>query len=193
MTLISIPKIETERLILRQATTEDLHEWADQVFGVPDVVRYMPKRDMTPLQRAERALNNYNRLWEEHGIGGWIITDKQDGKFIGSMEIEYLEDTDEYELGYCLGKDHWGRGIATEASRAVVRFGFESKKLERIIAVVIPENTASWRVLEHIGLVFEKKAVYYDLDVVYYAITRAQFQAGNAFYRLQESNDSSIK
>jgi len=190
MILLSIPKIETERLILRQALNTDLHDWANQVFAVPDVIRYMPKRNMTPLERAERAFNNYNRLWEERGIGGWIITDKQDGKFIGSIEIEYLDDTDEYELGYCLSKDYWGKGFATEASRAAVRFGFESVKLDRIIAVVVPENTASWRVLEHIGMIFEKKAVYYDLDVVYYAITRDQFQPGHAIYYLHERDNS---
>jgi len=186
MALLSIPKIETERLILRQALPIDLDDWAGQVFGVPEVIQYMPKRDMTPLQRAERAFNNYNKLWEEYSLGGWIITDKQSGKFIGSIEIEYLDDTDEYELGYCMGKDHWGKGIATEAGRAVVRYGFETVKLDRIIAVVVPENIASWRVLEHIGLVFEKKAVYYDLDVVYYAITREQFHPGDSFYMLYE-------
>jgi ribosomal-protein-alanine N-acetyltransferase len=185
---ISIPKIETQRLILRQALATDLQDWANNIFAVPKVIQYMPKRDMTPLQRAERAFNNYNRLWEEHGIGGWIITNKQDGRFIGSIEIEYLDETCEYELGYCMGKDHWGKGIMTEAARAVVRFGFERAKLDRIIAVVIPENIASWRVLEHIGFVYEKKAVYYDLDVVYYAIMRDQFQPDNSFYRLYGPN-----
>jgi len=179
-----IPEIETKRLLLRQVTSADLDAWAERVFADPEVVRFMPKRDMTPLQRAERAFNNYNRLWEERGIGGWVITDKKDGEFIGSIEIEYLDDTDEYELGYCMRKDYWGRGISTEAARAVVRFGFENANLNRIMAVVVPENTASWKVLEHVGLVYEKNARYYDLDVVYYAITHGQFKADNCFYRV---------
>ena len=113
----TIPTIETERLILRQATAEDLDAWGERVFADPEVIRFMPKRDMTPYARAERAFNNYNRLWEERGIGGWIVTDKKDAQFIGSIEIEYLDDTDEYELGYCLGRENWGKGIATEAAR----------------------------------------------------------------------------
>lgn len=177
----TIPEIETERLLLRQATPADLDAWAEHVFANLEVVRFMPKRDMTPLQRAERAFNNYSRLWEEHGIDGWIITNKKDGQFIGSIEIEYLDDTDEYELGYCLSKEYWGKGIATEAARAVVRFGFENANLERVIAVVVPENIASWKVLEHIGLVYEKNARYYDLDVVYHAITRDQFNVDGSF------------
>jgi len=179
-----IPEIETERLVLRQVTLAHLDDWAERVFADPEVVRFMPRRDMTPLQRAERAFNNYNRLWEERGIGGWIITDKHAGNFIGSIEIEYLDDTDEYELGYCLSREYWGKGIATKAACAAVRFGFENANLERIIAVVVPENTASWKVLEHIGLVYEKNAHYYDLDVVYYAITRDQYKADNSFYRM---------
>jgi len=185
-----IPEIETERLLLRRVTPADLDVWAERIFADPEVVRFMPKRDMTPLQRAKRAFNNYNRLWEARGIGGWVITDKNAGEFIGSVEIEYLDDTNEYELGYCLRKNYWGKGIATEAARAVVRFGFEKANLERIIAVVVPENTGSWKVLEHIGLVYEKNARYYDLDVVYYAITRDQFKADNSLYCVNASEQN---
>jgi len=123
-------------------------------------------------------------LWEKHSIGGWVITDKVSGRLIGSCEIEYLDDTDEYELGYALGKTHWGKGIATETARAAVRFGFEQANLNRIIAVVVPDNTASWKVLEHIGFVFEKKVNYYDLDVVYYAITQDQFNIDGSFFQV---------
>lgn len=185
-----MPDIETERLMLRRPTIAHLDDWANRVFSDPKVIRYMPKRDMTPYERAERALKVYNKLWAQHGIGGWVITDKIDGQFIGSCEIEYLDETDEYELGYALSRSFWGRGIATEAARAATRFGFERAKLERIIAVVVPENTASWRVLEHIGFVYERDAHYYDLDVVYYAITRDQFQSDNTFYRVHESRSA---
>lgn len=120
-------------------------------------------------------------------MGGWVITDKVDSQLIGSCEIEYLDETDEYELGYALGKAYWGKGIATEAARATLRFGFESAHLERIIAVVVPVNKASWRVLEHIGFVYEKNARYYDLEVVYYAITHNQFQHDGSFHRVLAS------
>jgi ribosomal-protein-alanine N-acetyltransferase len=190
MSPFTVPVIETERLVLRQATTKDLEDWANRIFVDPDVIRFMPKRDMTPYARAERALNNYERLWEQHKIGGWVITDKITGQLIGSCEIEYLDDTDEYELGYALSKECWGKGFATETVRAAVRFGFENANLERIIAVVVPENIASYRVLEHTGLVYEKKANYYDLDVVYYAITQDQFKADDSFYRVNDSKQN---
>jgi RimJ/RimL family protein N-acetyltransferase len=180
---VTVPEIETTRLLLRQATIEDLNEWARLTFSDPEVVRYMPKRDMTPRERAERAYNMYNRNWSRHGYGGWLVTDKADGQLLGDCTFD-AEETDEVELGYSFAKAYWGKGIATEAARAAVRFGFENAKLSRIVAVVVPENTASWRVLEKIGFVYEKQAHFYGVDVVYYAITSEQFQPGDAFYRV---------
>jgi len=184
MTALVIPEIETENLMLRQATHNHLNDWAERIFADSEVIRYMPKREITPYERAQRAFDLYNNLWTEYKVGGWIITDKIDGQFVGSCEIEYLDETNEYELGYALSKAYWGKGIATEAAHAVTRFGFENAALDRIIAVVVPENTASWRVLEHIGYVFEKKAHYYDLDVIYYAIARDMFRADDSFYQV---------
>jgi len=177
--------LETERLILRPPSVEDVDDWAARIYADPDVIRYMPKRDMTPRQRAERALNVYDKLWSNHPFGGWVTIDKSDGQLIGSCELEYLEETGEVELGYTVTKALWGKGIATEVARACTRFGFETAELKRIMAVVVPENTASWRVLEKVGFVFEKKAVYYDLDVAYYAISPEQFQYGDSFYEVR--------
>ena len=182
-----IPELETERLLLRQVIIDDLEQWAKGVFADPDAMRYMPKREMTPLARAERAMNNFNRYWTQHGLGAWGVTDKKNGQFLGSCYLEPPEDsgTGDVELGYDLAKPFWGQGIATEAARAAVRFSFENNNLERIVAIVVPENIGSWRVLEHIGFIYEKKAHIYDVDVVYYAITREQFQPGDSFYQVR--------
>jgi RimJ/RimL family protein N-acetyltransferase len=180
--------LETERLILRPPTLDDLDDWATKLFADPEVMRYMPKRDLTPRENAERALNMSNTLWLTHQYGGWVIIDKSDGQRIGRCGLGYLEETGEVELGYALARAYWGRGIATEAARACVRFGFETAELEKIMAVVVPANTASWRVLRHIGFVFEKNAVYYDLDVAYYAIRLDQFQDGDSLYITSEAS-----
>ena len=180
----AIPEVETDRLMLRRATTEHLNVWAAQIFGDPDVMMYLPKRDMTPYARAERALNNYNRLWASHQLGGWVLTEKHTGQFVGHCHISHLDETDEFELGYCLSKAFWGKGLATEAARAATRYGFESRGLERIMALTFPENKASQRVLGHIGFVYEKDAHYYDLDVAYFALSRGQFEADDSLYQV---------
>lgn len=183
-TMLSDNKIETERLILRPPTNADLDDWASRVFADPEVIRYMPKRDMTPYARAERALMVSNENWTAHGYGGWIIRDKVDGQLVGSCDLD-REELGEVELGYCLAKAYWGKGIATETAQAIVRFAFETLKLERLVAVVVPENIASWRLLENIGFKYEKKAHYYGWDVEYYGIRRDQFQYPDSFYYLQ--------
>lgn len=177
--------VETDRLILRPPTLDDVDDYAAKISADPDVMRYLPKRDMTPRERAERGVRLLNKSWDEYSYGGWVIVKKSDGQLIGSCDILYLNDTDGVELGYDIAKAQWGQGIATEAARACVRFGFETAKLNRIMAVVVPENTASWRALERIGFIFEKKTVYFDLDVVCYAIRPEQFHYGNSFYQVR--------
>jgi ribosomal-protein-alanine N-acetyltransferase len=186
MNVSILPEIETERLLLRQVIPNDLEKWANGFFADPDAMRYMPRREITPLARAQRGMNNFNRYWTQHGLGAWGITDKKDGQFLGTCYFEPPEDsgTGEVELGYDLVRAFWGQGIATEAARAAVHFSFDNNKLERIAAIVVPENIGSWRVLEHIGFVYEKNAHIYDVDVVYYAITREQFQPGDSFYHV---------
>jgi ribosomal-protein-alanine N-acetyltransferase len=181
-----IPEIETDRMMLRQATTGHLNDWAARIFADPEVMRYLPKRDMTPYARAERALNNYNRLWEERHLGGWVLTEKSTSQLIGHCHVTYLDETDEYELGYSLSKECWGKGFATEAARAATLFSFESRGLQRLMALTLPENTPSRRVLERVGFIYEKDAHYYDLDVVYYALPRERFHTGNSAYRAYE-------
>ena len=183
----AIPEIETQRLMLRRATVDHLDVWAAKVFGDPEVMRYLPKRDMTPYARAERALNNYNRLWASHQLGGWVITEKSTGQFVGHCHISYLDETNEFELGYCLSRAFWGKGIATEAARAATRYAFESRGLEQMMALTLPDNKASQKVLEHIGFVYVKAAHYYDLDVAYFALSRGQFQDDGSPYQVHVS------
>jgi len=183
MNEVVVPQLETERLLLRRLTTDDLDEFGRRIWADPEVVRYLPRRDMTPRERAERAYDTFNRSWSSHGYGGWLITDKLDGGLIGACDLD-LDESGDVELGYSLARAHWGKGLATEAVRAAVRFGFENAGLERIIAVVSPENTASWRLLEQIGFVHEKKASRYGSDVVYYGIRRHQFRPDDSFYRV---------
>jgi ribosomal-protein-alanine N-acetyltransferase len=183
MNEVIVPELETERLLLRHLTPDDLDEFGRRIFADPEVIRYLPRRDMTPRERAERAYRIFDENWSRHRYGGWLITDKLDGQPIGACDLD-PEEPSEVELGYSLATAYWGKGLATEAARAAVRFGFENAGLERIVAVVVPENTASSRLLERIGFVHEKKARRHGFDVVYYALRRDQFQPGNEFYRV---------
>jgi ribosomal-protein-alanine N-acetyltransferase len=184
MGTVSLPEIETERLILRQLTTDDLDDWTRHIFADAEVVRYLPARPATPHERAKRTLQAVRRNWAAHGYSLWALTAKDDGRFLGHCGLNYLAETDEVEVEYALAKSWWGQGLGTEAARASLRFGFEAINLARIIALAFPENIASRRVMEHIGLQYQKQARYFELDLVCYALTREQYQVDPlVFYR----------
>jgi RimJ/RimL family protein N-acetyltransferase len=106
-----------------------------------------------------------SQLWEPDAAGGygWVIARKSDQQFIDLCHLEGSPDADKAELSYLLNQPYWGQGLATEASRAAVRYGFEHSAWRRIVAATLPENTASQRVLTHSGFVFEKNVNYFAL------------------------------
>ena len=112
--------------------------------------------------------------WESRGFGFWAVTAKGSDKVIGYCGFMFLEGTPEIELAYGLAKSHWGGGFATEAARACLRYGLEEMKLERIVAVVNPQNIASQRVLEKLGMRYTKDVHHYDADLMYYEISSAR-------------------
>lgn len=83
----------------------------------------------------------------------------------------------EIEVGYRLMKSAWGRGLATEGARAMLRYGFGERGLDRIVAVTHPDNAASQRVLRKLGLEYRGIGHYYDRDVSYFVIEREKYLA----------------
>jgi ribosomal-protein-alanine N-acetyltransferase len=176
-----MPSIETERLRLRIVCRNDLDDLAG-LFADPDVVKYIG--DGKPSSRAEaaKAVDSMTAHWQNHGFGRWIAINKTNGAFIGFGGLRSLFGTP--EVVYHLTKKNWGQGFATELARAALRFGFEDRGFDRIVAITKPPNLASIRVMEKLGMQFEKHAQYYDLDVVQYTIERAAFQWDGSSYTL---------
>ena len=183
----TVPEIETGRFLLRQITLVDLDEWTRLKYADPEMMRYMPKSDLAPRKRAERAFGFFAGAWSQYGYGAWVITDKQTGHLVGDcyLESDEISGSGEVEIGYDVGREFWGQRVATEATRAVLRFTFENSTLDRIVGVAMKDNIGSWRVLEHLGFKLEREARLYDLDVVVYAITREQFQPGSGHYHVR--------
>ena len=93
-------------------------------------------------------------------------------EMIGVAGLQHLADGPEVEVGYRFLRNHWGNGYATEAARASIRFGFEELELERIVAVTMPTNRASRRVMEKCGLAFVGVMQVYGTAQVKYALSR---------------------
>ncbi len=119
--------------------------------------------------RLERLIEHQ----EQHGFSLWAVTDLQSATVMGDCGlILYAHKGPEIELGFRLGKAYWGKGYATEAARAWVAHGFGLLGLDRIVAATHPENAASQRVLEKVGMRFERMDVYDGERVRLYAIER---------------------
>ncbi len=170
-----VPDLETERLVLRAPTPDDLGDWVSQIWGDPEAMRYMPGRDEEPEAFAAGVLDFFVEVRQQRQLGAWAITLKSDGRFMGHAMLAYREAFGEPELGYALGKEFWGAGYGTEAARAVAAYGFEQADVPRIFGVVFPENEPSWRILRHLGFEYERDVTHYGFELAYYALTRQAF------------------
>lgn len=177
-----LPSLETARLRLRHFTPADLDDYTRLIFAEADVMRYLPKRDLAPRDRAERTMTVFAERWRQQGLGVWAVTDKITGQFMGHCGLGPVAEAGEIEVLYALGQSFWGRGFATEAARASVRFGFERAQLQRLIALAVPENIASRRVMEHLGFTYERDVHYFGLDLAYYGLLREDFRFDDSFF-----------
>jgi RimJ/RimL family protein N-acetyltransferase len=144
--------LETERLLVREFVEND----AEAFFafnGDPDVMRYTGEPPSESVEQVWRMIRDYPD-YREHGYGRWAVVYKPDDRIVGFNGLKYLDDLKEVDLGYRFRSDYWGRGIATESSLAIVRYGFETLGLDHIIGLVMPENTPSIHVLKKLGMTY---------------------------------------
>lgn len=176
--------LETARLLLRELTMDDLDELTE-LRADPLVMKYIGAQDRA---KVEQRLRYYISHYEPHRFGMWGVVHKEQGKLIGWCGLMFLEGTPEVEVGYGVAKAYWGQGLMTEAAAASLRYGFEERGLARIVAVALPENTASRRIMEKLGMKYEKNALHYGFDCVYYAIAREEFRPDkSSFYGVHDS------
>jgi RimJ/RimL family protein N-acetyltransferase len=141
--------IMTARLRLRQLRRDDLDALAE-IYLHPLVMRWIGPHTRGDVER-EIAMQIKHQT--SLGLSFWAVEDRHTDRIIGDCGLQPLEHHGpEVELGYDLHPDAWGRGLATEAARAVMRQAFGPLRVDRVVAVVKPDNVASQRVLENAGL-----------------------------------------
>lgn len=145
--------LETERLILRPWRETDAEAAFKNWMNDPEVTKYLTWRPHGDVEVTRELM----RLWAESckspGIYHWAVVLKEGGELIGDLSVVHV---DEYQesgvVGYCMGKQWWGRGLMTEALREVLRYCFEEVGFYRISGSHAAENTGSSRVMEKCGL-----------------------------------------
>ncbi|MBC8753803.1 GNAT family N-acetyltransferase [Kordia sp. YSTF-M3] len=161
--------IETERLLLREITLDD-KEKMFQLHSNANVQKYTGEPLVASIEEMEQAIQTRISDYKKYGYGRWATFLKEENQFVGWAGLAYLPEFDEIDIGYRFLPEYWGLGIATEVSRAILRYGFDTLKLKKIIAIAMKENKASIKVMEKVGMEFDKFAPY-ELggeDVVWY-------------------------
>ena len=177
--------IKTERLILRKFTRDDaqdmFHNWAKD----ERITKYLTWPPHESIETTEYVLSLWCADYEKNDFYQWAI--EWEGKVIGSISVvRYSDENHSAELGYCMGFDYWGKGIMTEAAKAVIAFLFDEVKVNRIIIYHAVKNPASGKVAQKCGLSFE--GIHREefltqwgeyLDIACYGIIRKDYEKIN--------------
>lgn len=150
---------ETQRLLLREFSVAD----AGKLFLLnkdPDVLKYTGDRAFENVAEARSFIENYDQ-YKKYGYGRWTVIDKGSGDFLGWCGLRYDPAQDETDIGFRLFKRYWNKGYATEAAQSCIGLGFDRFGLQTLIGRAMKEHSASVRVLEKLGMDFEKEFDFY--------------------------------
>jgi len=148
--------LETERLVLRQFTFEDA-DFILRLLNEPSFIQNIGDRGVRTLEDARSYILRVPiASYEKNGFGLYLVILKESGQSIGMCGLIKRDQLEDVDIGYAFLPEYWSKGYAVEAALAVKEYAREVVGLKRLIAITDPENQASIRVLEKIGLRFEK-------------------------------------
>lgn len=153
-TVITIPTVVTERLILRAWRDSDIDPYA-AMNADAEMMRY--QNGTFDKAATFRLVTHLLGLWPLRGCGMWALELRETGEFVGRAGLYLGFDWPGVEAAWSVRRDLWGRGLATEAGAAAVAWGWEYLSVDHIISVITPENLASRRVAEKIGFRVESE------------------------------------
>jgi RimJ/RimL family protein N-acetyltransferase len=148
----------TERLLLRPFSSEDAKD-IFELNGDPEVMKYTGDQPFGSIAEARKFILSYNHFekWERGRYGVFL---KESNTFLGWCGLKYHEKSGETDLGYRFRKEFWGKGFGTEAATIALKDGFERLHLQRIYAEAYSENKGSIKIMEKIGMKFQKETLF---------------------------------
>lgn len=178
-------EVETARLRLRAFTHGDLDGlW--RIASDPEVMRHIG--DGVPFTREVTHVNltGIINAFERRGWGRWALEKKDGGGLIGYCGLAHGSEEIGVELVYLLAREEWGKGVATEAAWASLRYGFETLGFDSIAALTLPGNWRSRSVMQRLGMSFERDACYHGYSCVCYRLARRDWRPPEgAIYRVR--------
>jgi RimJ/RimL family protein N-acetyltransferase len=166
-----IPRVETERLLLREWREDDLDVFA-RLYADPDVTRYLG--DGTTMDRMQtwRAMASAIGHWVLRGYGQWVVELKDSGEVIGRTGLINPEGWPGLEAGWVIAPEHQGRGYATEGGAAALRHAFHELKAEHVISLIYPDNLPSIGVARRLGGVAERLHPFPNVEVLVFGYSQ---------------------
>lgn len=179
----SFPEIRTKRLYLRQillSDAKDIHFYLSD----GEVRKYMGIHPYESIQDTYKEIQWYDRIFQTKTGVRWGITLDDEPAIIGSCGFMNISKPNmRAEIGYELNKNYWGKGIASEALAAIIKYGFEEMMLNRIEALIEPENAASIKIIENFSFLQEGLLREYEYgagkfdDLYMYSLLRKEYSA----------------
>ena len=182
----TLPIITTERVVLRWVSENDIDSLFE-VFSDPQVMRYWSTPPYTDREAAVQLQREIAAGNENNTMIKWGLALRDSDRLIGTTTLFNLSlENGRAELGYAMGREHWGKGYMNEALQALVVHAFEVMNLRRLEADVDPRNTASIRTLERLG--FQKEGYLRERwhvngeiqDALFYGLLRREFKPSAA-------------
>lgn len=182
-----MPTLSTERLVLRNLREQDA-EMVFEVFRDPDVMRYWSSPPMMDIAEARALIRKIHDLFRAGTLFQWGIASRSTDAILGTCTLFHLDLTHRRgEIGFAIGKQHWGQGIASEAVARLIALAFEELKLHRLEADVDPRNENSLRLLDRQGfqregLLRERYQVSGEIqDAVFFGLLRPEWKSARSY------------
>jgi len=179
---ISVPRLQTRRLTLREYRMGDFDAFAAHLADVRAMTFVGPH----DRRNAWRIFGSNTGGWLLQGVGWWAVELRESGALVGNVGAFFRETWPELEIGWNTFQACWGQGIATEAATEVVRYAFDVRGERRVTALIDPSNTSSLRVAAHLGMAYETDTDLFGKPLGRYA--RSQGSAKGPVTSKQPSN-----
>jgi ribosomal-protein-alanine N-acetyltransferase len=161
---------ESERLLYRKLTLDDVTEWAEFFLDNPNLAYLGNAFPEDTMEASKTWIDRQLGRYEEMGVGHLAVIEKKSGALIGMCGLlsREIEGQNEYEVAYSIKPAYWRQGFGTEMARRMKYFGIENKLAPRFVSMIHPENIGSIKVAENNGMSFLFKSSYMEMPVLVY-------------------------
>ncbi|MDI4631456.1 GNAT family N-acetyltransferase [Pelomonas sp. V22] len=168
--------LHTARLRLEPCCQDHL-QGLHRLNSDPLVMRYITGKPDT-LEDTQSMIDRVQARWADWGYSWWSFFDRESGELIGAGCIQHLDRdaSQPHEIGWRLQRSQWGKGLASEAAERMTSFAFDTLEAPQLTAICAPDNLASSRVMERLGMAYRGLERWYERDWATYAISAGQWR-----------------